>query len=92
MDRAATDASRGIGAEAARQLASPDTYVLVSYREKTKRAQTIAEGISAAGGHASIVQADLSKMIRNAMRCSQIFSNSTEGLMCWQSTHLAGWN
>lgn len=36
------------------------THVLVSYREKTKRAQTIAEGISAAGGHASIVQADLS--------------------------------
>ncbi|WP_327364158.1 SDR family NAD(P)-dependent oxidoreductase [Mycobacteroides abscessus] len=56
----ATGASRGIGAEVTRQLASPDTHVLVNYREKTKRAQTIAEGISAAGGHASIVQADLS--------------------------------
>lgn len=63
-----TGASRGIGAEVARQLASPDTHVLVNYREKAKRAQTIAEDISAAGGHASIVQADLSnEQERDAM-------------------------
>ncbi|SKN50348.1 short-chain dehydrogenase [Mycobacteroides abscessus subsp. abscessus] len=55
-----TGASRGIGAEVARQLASPATHVVVNYREKTKRAQGIAEDISAAGGHASILQGDLS--------------------------------
>lgn len=55
-----TGASRGIGAEVARQLASPDTHVLINYREKAKRAQGIAQAIGDAGGHASIVQADLS--------------------------------
>jgi NAD(P)-dependent dehydrogenase (short-subunit alcohol dehydrogenase family) len=55
-----TGASRGIGAEVAQQLASPDTHVIVNYREKAKRAETIAAAIRSAGGHASTLAADIS--------------------------------
>lgn len=55
-----TGASRGIGAEVARQLAEPDTHVIVNYREKAKRAETVADGIRDLGGHASTVAADIS--------------------------------
>ncbi|BBY50022.1 short chain dehydrogenase [Mycolicibacterium arabiense] len=55
-----TGASRGIGAEVARQLANPDTHVLVNYRERDKRANAIVDAIRAAGGHASTLAADIS--------------------------------
>lgn len=55
-----TGASRGIGAATARQLAAPDVHVVVNYREKSKRAQTVVSDIVAAGGAASAVGADLS--------------------------------
>lgn len=55
-----TGASRGIGAEVARQLAEPDTHVIVNYREKAKRAETVADGIRDLGGQASTVAADIS--------------------------------
>ncbi|WP_459547355.1 SDR family oxidoreductase [Nocardia sp. X0981] len=55
-----TGASRGIGAATAQRLAGPDTHVLVNYREKVKRAQTVADAITGAGGSASTVGADLS--------------------------------
>ena len=55
-----TGASRGIGAEVAQRLASPDTHVIVNYREKADRANAIAEAIRGAGGHASTLGADIS--------------------------------
>lgn len=55
-----TGASRGIGAEVARQLADPNTHVIVNYREKAKRAEDIADAIRDAGGHASTLRADIS--------------------------------
>lgn len=55
-----TGASRGIGAEVAQQLADADTHVVVNYRQKAKRANAIADGIRAAGGHASTLAADIS--------------------------------
>lgn len=55
-----TGASRGIGAEVARQLADPNTHVIVNYREKAKRAEDIAEAVREAGGHASTLRADIS--------------------------------
>jgi 3-oxoacyl-[acyl-carrier protein] reductase len=55
-----TGASRGIGAEVAQHLASADTHVIVNYREKTKRADAIAEAIRSAGGNASTLAADIS--------------------------------
>lgn len=55
-----TGASRGIGAEVARQLAHPGTHVIVNCREKTKRAQAVADQIRGAGGQASTMVADIS--------------------------------
>ncbi|WP_433491307.1 SDR family oxidoreductase [Nocardia grenadensis] len=55
-----TGASRGIGATTAQQLTGPGTHVLVNYREKIKRAQTVVDTIDGAGGSASAVGADLS--------------------------------
>ncbi|MEU0494092.1 SDR family oxidoreductase [Mycobacterium sp. NPDC006124] len=55
-----TGASRGIGAEVAQQLASPDTHVIVNYREKATRAEGIAAAIRDAGGRASTMGADIS--------------------------------
>ena len=55
-----TGASRGIGAEVARQLADPNTHVIVNYREKAKRAEDIAQAVRDAGGHASTLRADIS--------------------------------
>jgi len=54
-----TGASRGIGAEVAAQLADPTRHVIVNFREKTRRAMDVADAICAAGGAASIAQADL---------------------------------
>ncbi|MFE9575969.1 SDR family oxidoreductase [Nocardia sp. NPDC006044] len=55
-----TGASRGIGAETARILAARGDHVIINYREKLKRAKTIADEISAAGGSASTAGADIS--------------------------------
>jgi NAD(P)-dependent dehydrogenase (short-subunit alcohol dehydrogenase family) len=55
-----TGGSRGIGAEVALQFADPDTHVIVNYREKANRANTIAAAIRDAGGHASTIGADIS--------------------------------
>ncbi len=55
-----TGGSRGIGAEVAQQLASPDTHVVVNYREQAERAESIAHAIRSAGGHASTLGADIS--------------------------------
>jgi NAD(P)-dependent dehydrogenase (short-subunit alcohol dehydrogenase family) len=55
-----TGGSRGIGADVALQLASPDTHVIVGYRESAADAETTARAIRFAGGQASTLQADLS--------------------------------
>ena len=55
-----TGGSRGIGAQLAQQLASADTHVVVNYRERAQRAESIAEAIRSAGGHASTMRADIS--------------------------------
>ncbi|CAM4034577.1 SDR family oxidoreductase [Nocardia ninae] len=55
-----TGASRGIGAETARILAGRGDHVIINYREKAKRANTIADEIIAAGGSASTAGADIS--------------------------------
>ena len=40
-----TGGSRGVGAEVAQRLAGPDTHVVVNYREKAERAESIAQAI-----------------------------------------------
>lgn len=54
-----TGASRGIGAETARVLAARGDHVVINYREKRKRAEILAEEITAAGGSASVAGADI---------------------------------
>ncbi|WP_330181386.1 SDR family oxidoreductase [Nocardia sp. NBC_01503] len=54
-----TGASRGIGAETARVLGHRGDHVIVNYREKRRRAETIAAEIAAAGGSASVAGADI---------------------------------
>ncbi|WP_067542274.1 SDR family oxidoreductase [Nocardia crassostreae] len=55
-----TGASRGIGADTARVLAARGDHVVVNYREKRKRAETLAAEIITAGGSASTAGADIS--------------------------------
>lgn len=55
-----TGASRGIGAEVARQLAASDTHVIVNYREKARRAEAVVDAIRSAGGNATALAADIS--------------------------------
>ncbi|WP_239476427.1 SDR family oxidoreductase [Nocardia arizonensis] len=57
-----TGASRGIGATTAQRLAAPDTHVVINYREKAKRALAVVDAITAAGGSASAISADLSDL------------------------------
>lgn len=54
-----TGASRGIGVQVARFLGAADVHVVVNYREKAQRANTVVDGIRAAGGQASSAGADV---------------------------------
>ncbi|RJO74821.1 SDR family NAD(P)-dependent oxidoreductase [Nocardia panacis] len=54
-----TGASRGIGAETARQLAAAGDHVIVNYREKRRRAETVVAEIAAAGGSGETLGADI---------------------------------
>ncbi|MGB3481862.1 MAG: SDR family oxidoreductase [Mycobacterium sp.] len=55
-----TGASRGIGADVARQLAGPDTHVVVNHHQQALHADTIVDAIRSAGGQASSLAADIS--------------------------------
>jgi 3-oxoacyl-[acyl-carrier protein] reductase len=61
-----TGGSRGVGAEVAQRLASSDTHVVVNYREKAERAESIAQAIRDTGGDASTLRADISDEIQCA--------------------------
>ena len=54
-----TGASRGVGAEVARQLAHRGADVVVNYRSKEPRAQTVADQVRALGRDAHLARADL---------------------------------
>lgn len=54
-----TGSSRGIGADTARYLAEAGAAVVVNYRSKAPRAEKIVSEITAAGGRAIAVGADL---------------------------------
>jgi 3-oxoacyl-[acyl-carrier protein] reductase len=54
-----TGASRGVGAEIARLLATAGADVVVNYRSKERRAREVADAVEAAGRAALLVQADL---------------------------------
>lgn len=54
-----TGSSRGIGADTITYFAEAGASVVVNYRNKASRAQKIVDGITASGGHALSVGADL---------------------------------
>ena len=54
-----TGASRGIGAEIAKTLASFGLKVWINYRSGAEAAETIKAEIEAAGGKAAIIKADV---------------------------------
>ena len=56
-----TGASKGIGAESAKQLAGAGAAVVVNYASDKAGAERVVDGIKAAGGRAVAVQADVSK-------------------------------
>jgi 3-oxoacyl-[acyl-carrier protein] reductase len=56
-----TGASKGIGAEIARQLAAEGAAVVVNYASSQAGADKVVAGIAAAGGTAIAVQADVSR-------------------------------
>ncbi|MFB9904907.1 SDR family oxidoreductase [Allokutzneria oryzae] len=58
-----TGASRGVGAETARLLATSGAHVYVNYRDKAKRAERVVAEIVAAGGRAWPLKADLTDPI-----------------------------
>ena len=55
-----TGASRGIGAEIARQLAAAGATVIVNYHRSQEAAEQVVADIAAAGGQAVAMQADVS--------------------------------
>ena len=58
-----TGASRGIGAQTARLLAASGATVVVNFRNKTRRAEQVVADITAGGGRALAVGADLTEPV-----------------------------
>src|SRR5580692_9704340 len=56
-----TGASKGIGAQIARELAAAGAAVVVNYAGSRAGAESVVAGITAAGGKALAVQADVAK-------------------------------
>lgn len=56
-----TGASRGIGAELARQFALSGYYVFINYNSNKQAAESVLSGIKQAGGGGEIYQADVTK-------------------------------
>ena len=54
-----TGASRGVGAEVSRQLAARGADVIINYRSKGPRAETVAEQVRALGRRAYLAPADI---------------------------------
>lgn len=54
-----TGGSRGVGAVTARFLAEAGAAVAINYRDKAKRAEAVADEVTAAGSRSLLVQADL---------------------------------
>lgn len=55
-----TGASRGIGAAIARELAAQGARVVVNHRDSAAQAEEVVANITAAGGEAVVIQADVS--------------------------------
>lgn len=56
-----TGSSRGVGADTAQILAAQGANIIVNYRSKAPRANKVVKVIEEAGGHATAIQADVTK-------------------------------
>lgn len=87
-----TGGSRGVGAATARRLAEAGMHVIVTYREKIRRAVELVESITAAGGFASALAldvcdtgacADVIRSVREDFgRLDALILNASGGLEC----------
>ena len=84
-----TGASRGVGAEIARQLARNGVDVVLNYRSKAPRAQAVAGEVAALGARAFLAPADISddadvtalmNVVRDAGALDYLILNASGGL------------
>ena len=84
-----TGASRGVGAEIARQLAHNGCDVIINYRSKVPRAQKVAGDVAACGQRAFLAGADIScaadidammQVVREAGTLDTLILNASGGL------------
>lgn len=81
-----TGASRGIGAATARLLAGEGAHIVLNYRDKAKRAESVVADIEAAGGTATAVQADITlpsdvdRMLSGIRELAVLVLNASGGL------------
>lgn len=66
-----TGSSSGIGRAIAERLAQDGATVVVNYHAHAEKARAVAEGIHAKGGHAAVIQADMSR-VADAQRLVQL--------------------
>jgi 3-oxoacyl-[acyl-carrier protein] reductase len=74
-----TGASRGIGRGIAERLGQDGASVIVNYVSSADKAQEVVRNIEAAGGHALVLQADISKLA-DVRRLFQEVENRMGGL------------
>ena len=84
-----TGASRGVGAETARQLAQSGADVVINYRSKAPRAQAVAGAVAACGQRAYLAPADITiaadvdammQVVREAGPLDFLILNASGGL------------
>ena len=84
-----TGASRGVGAEVARQLARSGVDVIINYRSKAPRAQKVADAVAASGQRAWLAPADITSaadisammnVVREAGALDYLVLNASGGL------------
>lgn len=94
-----TGASRGIGAAIARELANPDTRILVNYLQNAEAAERVAQQVREKGAIAEVVQgdvrseADLKRLVVAAGPIDVLIHNAAVGaLKPFQKIRTAQWD
>ena len=80
-----TGASRGIGAATARVLAESGFRVVVNHRASGPQAEEVVAGITAAGGEAVAIRADVTVPGDVSAMADEI-DNAGAGSTCWCTT------
>ena len=88
MDRVAviTGASRGIGAATALALAEQGFRVVVNYRSSAEQADEVVRAVTAAGGEAVAIRADVTEADDVAAMVERNRASVGAGSTCWCTT------